>query len=174
MKLSAEIVRSMTDQQIFEFVSTHLFTQGRPARTGTTSIYEGQCRYRLDDDNLKCAVGALIPDELYSEHLEGKNFKTVLDYTSHAIPKLFTLLHSREVLLRDLQILHDTNCNWWSPDNLRDALRIVGRNHDLSVDFLSTLTFPSADTRLLQEVPTISSSQPEAAPAESVPELEPV
>lgn len=52
-------------QEVFDIVVNHLFTQGRPARQD-----DGRCRYRMKS-GLRCAVGALIPDELYKEEFEG-------------------------------------------------------------------------------------------------------
>lgn len=52
-------------QEVFDLVANHLFTQGRPARQD-----DGRCRYRMES-GLRCAIGALIPDELYKEEFEG-------------------------------------------------------------------------------------------------------
>ncbi len=53
-----------TKQEMFNMVVTHLRAQGRRAQ-----IANGLCRYRTDT-GLKCAIGCLIPDELYSPWLE--------------------------------------------------------------------------------------------------------
>lgn len=53
-------------QKTFDTMLAHLRQQGKPAVVhGTTS-----CRYRTSD-GLKCAVGALIPDENYDPSIEG-------------------------------------------------------------------------------------------------------
>lgn len=57
----------MNNQEIFDKVATHLLTQGVPARTETLG-----CRYRTPRGGLKCAIGALIPDEMYDERLESQ------------------------------------------------------------------------------------------------------
>lgn len=48
----------LTTQQIFDKVAEHLLTQKE------RSIKNGKCLYR-GPYGLKCAIGALIPDELY-------------------------------------------------------------------------------------------------------------
>ena len=55
----------MTDQEVFDKVVTALREQG------CKSMDDGACVYRSKDGR-KCAVGHLIPDELYHERMEGK------------------------------------------------------------------------------------------------------
>lgn len=54
----------MTHQEIFDFVWTKLCEQG------AKSYENGKCRYRTST-RLKCAVGHLIPDDLYDPAMEG-------------------------------------------------------------------------------------------------------
>jgi hypothetical protein len=62
----------MNRQEIFDKVAKHLLTQNAPA----TVVYDGpdgdvlHCVYR-SPAGLKCAVGVLIPDELYHPGIEG-------------------------------------------------------------------------------------------------------
>lgn len=60
----------LTEQQIFDKVVTHLFTQGRKA--GFPPLLNGKliCRYRTPE-GLSCAAGCLIKDEHYTPSLEG-------------------------------------------------------------------------------------------------------
>lgn len=83
----------MTDQEMFDFVATHLRTQGRPA-----SNSNGDCKYRilLDEQMYKCAAGCLIPDEKYNIDMEGRSIGVL------GIPGL-----SDSGLLKKLQIVHD-------------------------------------------------------------------
>lgn len=55
-----------TDQEIFDTVAKHLLTQNERASNN------GACMYRAPN-GCKCAVGCLIPDELYSPYFEGQN-----------------------------------------------------------------------------------------------------
>lgn len=88
-------------QEVFDIVVNHLFTQGRPAYDGDQG-----CMYRAPD-GLCCAVGVLIPDDLYDKALE----KNPSDYI---IQDFFDagLADWREHknLLRQLQDIHD-NCS---------------------------------------------------------------
>lgn len=54
-----------TQQEIFDVVATHLLAQGAKS-VGWT----GECLYR-GPKGLKCAIGVLISDELYSPEIEG-------------------------------------------------------------------------------------------------------
>lgn len=53
-----------TLQGVFNYVTAHLFKQGRLA------LSMGKCRYR-GSEGTSCAVGCLIRDEHYSPYLEG-------------------------------------------------------------------------------------------------------
>jgi hypothetical protein len=61
----------MNAQEIFDKVVTHLRTQGKQAKNTSDD-----CVYRRPN-GLMCAVGCLIPDELYDPALEGA---TVADF----------------------------------------------------------------------------------------------
>lgn len=58
---------NLTEQEIFDKVAAHLLEQGKKAREGGFRRY----RAKVGGKVLKCAVGALIPDELYDPLLEG-------------------------------------------------------------------------------------------------------
>jgi hypothetical protein len=53
-------------QELFDRVSLHLLAQNR-----TSVNAHGRCAYRGEGD-LKCAIGVLIPDELYSPDMDTK------------------------------------------------------------------------------------------------------
>lgn len=61
----------MNNREVFEKVKAHLLTQGKrsmgPRNDETNTI---RCAYR-GDNGAMCAIGCLIPDELYSPTLEG-------------------------------------------------------------------------------------------------------
>ena len=85
-------------QEVFDLVVEHLFAQGRPAYDDSQG-----CMYRTYD-GLRCAVGVLIPDDLYDPAFETSNAVRV-------IQKLFAadLADWREhkKLLNALQLAHD-------------------------------------------------------------------
>ena len=91
----------MDTQQAFDISVKHLRKQGCRSRVKGGSI---TCRYRIPENNLKCAVGALIPDELYQESFEGKGIVRVME-TFAEINKLFENVNF--LLLEDLQNIHD-------------------------------------------------------------------
>ena len=66
----------MTLQEMFDKSVTGIKTQGRlsqgPVNPGNGK--PGACYYRHPDDpTVRCAVGHLIPDELYDRKMEGRN-----------------------------------------------------------------------------------------------------
>jgi|ERR1043166_3582484 hypothetical protein len=88
----------MTDQETFDKVARHLLTQ----KERSMCLNNTNCAYR-GVDGLKCAVGALIPDELYTPDLEGQN----CDDPEVAMV-LEGLGYRNTYLCRRLQMVHDT------------------------------------------------------------------
>ena len=90
-------------QEIILKVFEHLIVQGERAMDGP------QCVYRAPDGN-KCAAGCLIPDELYSNKMEGSSFRHVaMDH-----PKLQEMFGDYIELIGELQQIHD-NYSPWDP-----------------------------------------------------------
>lgn len=119
----------LTPQKIFDTVATHLFTQGE--RSYDRSDPE-VCLYR-GPNGLKCAVGVLIPDELYDPEMEGLA-------AWHAIPHESDLFENIE-LLRSLQHVHDDQENWKTTDYMRTELYSVANEFDIDPAILYTLSF---------------------------------
>ena len=95
----------MTDQEIFNTVVAHLKAQGKKCAVGEA------CRYRLDEviegvgtgRVLKCAAGALLPDNLYDPKMEGVSF----GYDA-VKPELFGVQgDAQRELVYELQQVHD-------------------------------------------------------------------
>lgn len=61
----------MTRQEIFDKVVAHFAVQREAAAE------DGMCMYRTPDGR-KCTIGALIPDEVYSQRLEDKSVGTLV------------------------------------------------------------------------------------------------
>ena len=118
-----------TDQQtrkrrieIFDTVSKHLLKQNE--RAGNN----GACAYRtvsIVGTPLSCAVGCLIPDDVYHEDMEGHYVGSLLsDFPKLARVFAINLDYRGDVageecyktmrLLRDLQDIHDgqSTCDW--------------------------------------------------------------
>lgn len=144
---------SMTAQEVFDAVATHLLTQN--ARS-VTEDSPGTCLYR-GPEGRKCAIGALIPDSLYRPEIENvpsnlffdvayRDVENVNQWTSSKDGK--TTLFSPEiqlVLLRigvrigldnaslctQLQFIHDNAYvdDW--PDKLREVAKRRGLSYDV-------------------------------------------
>ena len=89
-------------QETLDIVVTHLVNQGVPAVDRF-----GDCVYRkpLKNKTLKCAVGCLIPDEIYDTGMEG----AAITYSPNFVRTINELGHS-PYLCRELQKIHD---KWW-------------------------------------------------------------
>ena len=87
----------MAEQEIFDTVAQHLLTQGEKATDGVT------CRYRTPS-GLKCAVGCLIPDELYKPEMESLNAWALIPRVRNALPGVS---QDDADFLGGLQELHD-------------------------------------------------------------------
>ena len=108
----------MTPQEIFDTVAKHLFAQGRRATIRETDIYgevSAACRYRAEDGT-KCAVGALIPDEVYDPKMEGYDVDCVLSSDPGYLPEW---MHDNAELLRALQTAHDAESSWVTTEAMR-------------------------------------------------------
>ena len=133
----------MNAQEIFDTVATHLFTQGE--RGGTTVVDSWntsgtrfRCRYR-GDKGLKCAVGALIPDELYDPKMDQGGFRaSALVRNGFNVPEFFT---PHATLLDSLQTIHDSEDSWLSGEI---RLKKVAEYFELSPAILDNLSLPQA------------------------------
>jgi len=98
----------VTRREIFEKIKKHLLSQGKQSMK--EELVGNGCAYR-GEDGLKCAIGCLIPDELYSLEIE----RDIVDLRSHYkffwIPfiKHLGIEDSDETIhfLSDLQRIHD-------------------------------------------------------------------
>lgn len=59
-------------------ISAHLAKQRKGSRVDGK---DSTCAYR-GNDNTMCAIGCLIPDELYNESYEGKNIRALMSWPS--------------------------------------------------------------------------------------------
>lgn len=124
----------MTPQEIFNTVATHLFTQGERAM-----YYWGviRCAYR-NDSGQKCAVGCLIPDEVYNTAMEDMGVVNLVK-TFGALP---TFIASNLCLLEMLQNVHDDATAWATEKTLKKRLRRVSEKYSLDSSILETLHLP--------------------------------
>lgn len=97
------------EEEIVKTVLTHLRSmKTRSVIPEHPDTGVSQCVYRNADGN-KCAVGCLIPDELYDPVMEGGTLAQQL----HVMPESLKSLFSRHLgVLMELQIIHDNSRNW--------------------------------------------------------------
>jgi hypothetical protein len=120
----------MEQQEIFETVARHLFSQGERALDPA-----GQCAYR-GKKGMKCAVGCLISDADYSESMEGYNVNDLVDgalLPSNLVPHAY--------MLNRLQRLHDNDAAWFSTEAMRRELNRIAQDFQLNTAFLQSLAF---------------------------------
>jgi len=87
----------MNHQQIFDKVATHLFTQGRRAtQFGPGRPNIDKCVYR-NDEGETCAIGCLIPADLYNPVIEG--FGVNMTVASQGVDLPYGARVFREILL---------------------------------------------------------------------------
>ncbi len=100
----------MNDQEAYEKVRAWLTRPG-----ATRAVYEVPspnslpiCAYRTPDGN-KCAIGCLIPDELYEKDMEGKIAVALIRDN----PQLVEFFKNCTVgFLDKMQGVHDSASNW--------------------------------------------------------------
>lgn len=101
-------------QEIFDRVARHLLTQKE------RSVTRGRCRYR-GAQGLKCAIGCLIPDELYRVDMEGKGAHTFL--IRDILTKAGINTECMTYMLVHLQAAHDHGLVSGWPQRLRNIAK---------------------------------------------------
>lgn len=127
----------MDFQKTFDKVAIHLRKQGKAATVGAG------CMYRTDE-GLKCAVGCLIPDELYDARIEGVAFKIGSKFPDNPGNEIVALLMSltgvstREErnFLAELQVAHDEALLDGGLDAWREEMESIAERYALSFSAL--------------------------------------
>lgn len=126
----------MTPQEIFDTVAKHLFTQGcRSIEVDDEG--EESCLYRGPEGRM-CAVGVLIPDEIYDPLMEHQNSDYLLETPCYKFP---AWMADNMHLLLSLQRVHDSSLNWEDSLAMRAALLGVAHLYKLSPAVLDGLAF---------------------------------
>lgn len=117
-----------TTQTLFNTVAAHLLTQGKRA---SVVDWDGEelCRYR-GQNGTKCAIGCLIPDELYKSRMEGFSISSLLYDDDFGLKTYFDGVDKR--ILSNLQLIHDTT----SPNTWKEELAKVAVAYKLNDDVL--------------------------------------
>ena len=89
----------LTEQEIFDKVSTHLLRQGG------RSSFGGACKYR-GEHGLKCAAGCLIPDDKYVPEMEGMRWAIMIQQNCGKFLNELTSFAGHR-LISTLQKVHD-------------------------------------------------------------------
>lgn len=125
----------MQQQEVFDVVVAHLFTQRRQ------SLTSGFCAYR-GVEGTKCAVGVLIPDDVYNKDMEEKCVDELVHQHYEVLPR-FLIDYAK--LLGDLQNAHDNymldsgnNDGSFNPHRLWKQLVHVAAINELDIDLLVT------------------------------------
>jgi hypothetical protein len=100
LKSYFEGIHSATE--VTDFVREQLIKQGKPAK-----FEAGPCYYRTAD-GCKCAIGHLIPNELYQKEMEGRWLSGLLEHFKDHLGIDPINISSRKVNhLGNLQYIHD-------------------------------------------------------------------
>ena len=94
-----------TNQQIFTKVKNHLLGQMKRSM-GTVPTHGYICFYQ-GKGNLKCAIGCLIPDDIYQKDMEGKSVTELLEEFPVVSTYLGSATQGRLIFLTRLQDIHD-------------------------------------------------------------------
>lgn len=125
----------MTNQEIFDTVLNHLFTQ----KVAAYDTDEHGCSYR-DPNGNTCAVGCLISTEQYHPDMEGLGVAELREHFPHLAP-LFPL--EQLPLLVRLQQLHDTYMpRAYGTEPTRSLADVAKRAQDLAANFGLIFTHP--------------------------------
>lgn len=123
----------MTLQEIFDTVSTHLFTQGHRSFGGEDNI----CLYRAPNGDM-CAVGVLIKDYYVPEMdkdvdpmYAGTGVNSLIERFRDILP---SWVEENADLLFDLQHIHD---RWSSEEEMKFELKIVASRYNLDASVLN-------------------------------------
>lgn len=114
----------MNNQEAFNKIWQHFIVEGNPQ--SMVNSFEGTCAYRgINGPNAKCAVGCLIPDELYSKDFEYRKINYLMEAYSE-IRELFSGVNLD--FLKECQYWHDYRFS-----ELPDALVKLATKWNLTV-----------------------------------------
>lgn len=121
----------MTNQTVFNKVVKHLLTQ---KKRSTIKLANGEtmCAYR-GTNNLKCAIGALIPNTRYRESFEGSGIFDPFSELGNPVLDAAGLTVEQGKLGEALQSVHDRV----TPSRWPAALRRVAKDFGLKMPELA-------------------------------------
>lgn len=98
-----------TAQELFDTVVAHLRKQNAKAMrtlSGYANSCASGCAYRADN-GYTCAIGCLLPDDVYTSTMENNGIDTLLDGSFQLPADLRAEFIDNQDLLRSLQTTHD-------------------------------------------------------------------
>lgn len=125
----------MTDlpQQVYDTVARHIIAQKTAAVSGYT------CRYRTPHGR-KCAIGCLIPDDMYDPRMEGYGIRHFMQEFPGVLPPVDS------DLLEALQSAHDINLGHHSFSDWARRMQIIATKWELDSAIIRTHLENSNDT----------------------------
>ena len=122
-------------QEVFDTAVVGLASQGFQR---SMDEYDRGCLYRGVDER-RCAIGWLIPDEVYTAAMENIRVSDLMKfYPDSGIKELFDFSQVSYDQLNSLQRTHD---GAWGPKSVMDNLREFAQEYDLVLpDSLNEVT----------------------------------
>jgi hypothetical protein len=114
MQNSMDDMRNKTSQEIFDIVVSHLRKQGLKSGNSLVCLYRGP-------NEMKCAIGCLIPNSSYFKSMEGKLIDELISIDS------FLWMKDHLRLLNRLQKIHD----YYDVDQWEDQLQLAANRFGL-------------------------------------------
>ena len=93
-KITLANLETSTAQEVFDFIATHLLTQGKKSQQR-----DRHCVYRTSE-NLSCAAGCLMDGNEYKIGFEGLSWGELVTYGR--VPS------AHELMISEFQVLHDS------------------------------------------------------------------
>lgn len=120
----------MSPQEIFNTVSLHLINQ----RCKSVDEQSYFCCYR-GPNGLKCAIGCLIPDNMYIKKMDN-GYNVMQLVAEFNLPEYF---NDNSELLKLLQIVHDNSDYKFNINKLKIQLKEVATIFNLNTYILETI-----------------------------------
>lgn len=138
----------MTNQEIFDTVYRHLLKQGRRStrqRPGNPAGQDPLCVYRAPNGD-RCAVGCLIPDDLYSPDMEGLGVLIL----AAKVPKFLAMFTGKPDtalrLLGRLQVVHDAG----QPEVWAANMAMIAKSFGLTIPAMEPVAVPEPEPELVE------------------------
>lgn len=128
MRITTTMLPLLRAQDVFDIVAVALLRQN--ARATADGV---KCMYRAPDGK-RCAIGWLMPDEVYAKRLEFFGVRDIaarLSTESGDTGRFARFVYVHMPLLRDLQGMHDANVPAEWPHMLREIARVFGLHADV-------------------------------------------